>query len=116
MGIVQEEHAQEGITHVFGDLAHLVGIGGEFFLLEEEFLAQKPVAVAAGFPFGKVLGQDGTAAEVGLEDDFDFGELVELTGDGDGGLAGSKAFVDFIADGTREAGDFAVAFVVGVGG
>ena len=53
---------------------------------------------------------------MGLEDEFDFGELVELAGDGDSGLAGGEAFVDFIADGTREAGDFAVAFVVGVGG
>jgi len=43
-------------SHLFSDLAHLLGIGGKFLLLEEEFLAQEPVAVAAGFPFGEVLG------------------------------------------------------------
>ena len=75
-----------------------------------------PVAVAASFPFAEVLGFDGSSFEVGVEDGFDFGEFVEVFGDGDGGLAGIEAAVDLVADGAREFGDFAVALVVGFEG
>jgi hypothetical protein len=55
------------------------------------------------------LGFDGTTLEVSLQHGFDFGEFVEVVGDGDSGLAGIEAAVDLVADGAREFGNFAVA-------
>ena len=68
---------------------------------------EQPVAVAALFPFGEVLFSDGAIVEVGSEDDFDFGERVEPGEDGFGGEAVVEFEVELLADGVRQATDFA---------
>jgi len=72
-------------------------------------LVAEPVGVAALFPVAEVGFIDGAAAEVGGEDGLDFGEAVEPGDKGRGRLAVVEAGVELVADGLREAGDFAGA-------
>jgi len=89
-------------------------IGGKFFMLKDEFLAELPISIPTSLPFGEVLLGDRLATEVGSEHGFDLGDLIKTTSDGNGGLAGIEGAVDLVAESAREFGDLAVAFVVGV--
>jgi hypothetical protein len=72
-------------------------------------ILEEPVAVAALFPFGKVLFGDGTVFEVSGEDGFDVGERVEPGEDGFGGNTVVEFEVELFADGVGEARDFSDA-------
>jgi hypothetical protein len=72
-------------------------------------IKKEPVAMAALFPFGKVLFGDRAVFEVGGDDGFDFGERVKPGENRLLGLVIMETKVELFADGVREAGDFAVA-------
>jgi hypothetical protein len=85
----------------------------------EEFAVEEPFLKAALTPGAEVLWGDAHAVE-SLGDDFlDFGQGVEPGEDVVGFLAVVEADVEFVADGTGKAGDFAAALGgggFGVGG
>ena len=70
---------------------------------------EEPVGNAAVAPGGEVGGIDGAGVKAGGEDGPDLGEAVKPGKDGGGGLAIVEAGVELLADGGREAGDFANA-------
>ena len=85
----------------------IVGTGG----LDDvpDFLVNTPIAEAAIFPFGNILGSDGMAVEIGDNESLDLGQGVEPIDESDGRFAGVEAEVQFFQNLRREAGDFSVA-------
>ena len=95
----------------------LAGGGGEGAGGGKQFLDGEPVEVAAGVPGGEVLGFDGGAVEMFVEDGLDFGEPIEPFNEVHAGFAVVEALVEFFAERAGEAGDFAGAFheIMGLG-
>ena len=68
--------------------------------------ADKPVAVAAVFPFGEVALGNRAAGELFVEKGFDLGQGVEPLENGFAKFAVLKAAVELLTDGVRETSDF----------
>ena len=75
----------------------------------EGLLLGEPFPEAASSPLGEVLLVNGAGVELGSEEGFDLGKVVEPREDSFGLLIVAKAAVDFVAERVREAGNFAVA-------
>ena len=81
----------------------------ERFGVLDEFAAEEPFAKTALAPFGEILGGDLGVLELGGEDLFGFGEVVEPGKDGAGGFVVFEAAVEGVASGEGETGDLAAA-------
>ena len=93
---------------------------GQFFLAEggvilevvdeaEGELLVLPFLKAALAPFAEVLGADGVAVEMFIQDRLDFGERTEPVHELPGVVAVLKALIKLFADVVREPSDFAFA-------
>ena len=77
----------------------------------EQVVAILPVFEAALFPFGEILFGDGAAEEFLVKDGLDLGKRIEPKEEGLSGLVVFEAAIELVADGMREASDFAGAGV-----
>jgi hypothetical protein len=92
------------LQHAFGQFGHVAG-----FLAE--FAADYPFLATALTPLAEVLFADGNAVEFLFDDFLELFEAVEPGEDLGSGLGAVKAFVQEVADGAGQMGDFTVARV-----
>jgi hypothetical protein len=89
------------------------GISAEFFRGADALLILKPTLKTVSTPEGEVLFMDGDALELGGENPFNSGKLVEPGEDFAGVLVVKKTLVELLADIGGETGDFADEGAVG---
>ena len=109
ISVIEGKHTEEGLGQAVGGVGEVFGIGGQFALLFEDLAMMEPVAIAAVFPFINILAFEGTTIKVLGQNGFDLGHLVKGAGKVFGGVTVIEGEVDAVAEGTGEAGDFAVA-------